>query len=491
MSEPKKVDRRKFIYAGLGAVALIAIGAAAYVAMNPPVVTQTTTVPTTSVATTTSVTTTTVPTTSVVTTTVPTTSVMTTTVMGPTKVNIVTYHGGFWGVYGTEEQRFDFNAILHKKYPNIDVSVLHLDTSIFTGTLNSMFASGAPPDVFMMWGGKKLQPYVEKDQCTDLTPLYERYGWLNLIPKYMVDEYRNIAGKPGIWGICEVYRWEHETYNADIFEKYNVKPPKTYKEWVDMCETLVANKVSPYVGYGSAYGQERLFSRAVEKCFNDKGETYGWDKLTATRGYKREIPFTDDAVIKALYMLKEWWNKKYIHPGFFGFGWDDEQKAMFNAEAAIIIEGIWEPGYLEVNKFPYKYGTFFFPSNDDPSRVRWETYAEGYSVVKGANLEAVGKVFDVWLSDEVQTLVAQKSKEFVLPNPKALDPNLIPKAVWDMKLVLDKGQPTRQVCHTAFTEEFTVVLRTYVAGVMQGKISPEKAAEALENEATKQMGPIK
>jgi multiple sugar transport system substrate-binding protein len=63
-SEPKKVDRRKFIYAGLGAVALIAIGAAAYVAMNPPVVTQTvttsTTVPTTSVVTTTSVATTTV-----------------------------------------------------------------------------------------------------------------------------------------------------------------------------------------------------------------------------------------------------------------------------------------------------------------------------------------------------------------------------------------------------------------------------------------------
>ena len=76
-SEPKKVDRRKFIYAGLGAVALIAIGAAAYVAMNPPVVTQTvttsTTVPTTSVVTTT------VPTTSVVTTTVPTTSTVTST----------------------------------------------------------------------------------------------------------------------------------------------------------------------------------------------------------------------------------------------------------------------------------------------------------------------------------------------------------------------------------------------------------------------------
>ncbi|MEM3385627.1 MAG: extracellular solute-binding protein [Nitrososphaeria archaeon] len=55
--EPKKVDRRSFLYIGLGAVALIAIGAAAYVALNPPVVTQTittsTTVPTTSIVTTT------------------------------------------------------------------------------------------------------------------------------------------------------------------------------------------------------------------------------------------------------------------------------------------------------------------------------------------------------------------------------------------------------------------------------------------------------
>jgi peptide/nickel transport system substrate-binding protein len=87
MSEPKKVDRRKFIYAGLGTVALIAIGAAAYVAMNPPVVTKT--VPTTSVVTTTVPTTSVITTTSVATTTVPVTSTMTTTPSAPAKTLIV------------------------------------------------------------------------------------------------------------------------------------------------------------------------------------------------------------------------------------------------------------------------------------------------------------------------------------------------------------------------------------------------------------------
>jgi ABC-type glycerol-3-phosphate transport system substrate-binding protein len=68
-TEPKKVDRRNFLYVGLGAVALVAIGAAAYIAMNPPVVTQTITTATTA--------TTTVPTTTVIT--QPTTTVVTTT----------------------------------------------------------------------------------------------------------------------------------------------------------------------------------------------------------------------------------------------------------------------------------------------------------------------------------------------------------------------------------------------------------------------------
>mgnify|MGYP000592537477 CR=1 FL=1 len=50
---------------------------------------------------------------------------------------------------------------------------------------------------------------------------------------------------------------------------------------------------------------------------------------------------------------------------------------------------------------------------------------------------------------------------------------------------LQKGQPTRQVCHTAFTEEFVVILRSYIRDVMQGVISPERAAAELEDHASK------
>ncbi|MEM3771675.1 MAG: ABC transporter substrate-binding protein [Candidatus Micrarchaeia archaeon] len=51
MSEPKKLNRRKFIYAGLGVLAIAAIGSIAYFAMTPPQVTRTTSSSTTSVTT--------------------------------------------------------------------------------------------------------------------------------------------------------------------------------------------------------------------------------------------------------------------------------------------------------------------------------------------------------------------------------------------------------------------------------------------------------
>jgi len=156
-SEPKKVDRRKFIYAGLGAVALIAIGAAAYVAMNPPVVTKTvttsTTVPTTSVVTTT------VPTTSVVTTTVPTTTVVTTT---PTttpiggKLTIIFEKG--W--YPQEDEAKKWLATMFKRETGVDVE---LDIFAEEDAHKKVVAgcqAGNPPDLGFVrmwdWTGQEL-----------------------------------------------------------------------------------------------------------------------------------------------------------------------------------------------------------------------------------------------------------------------------------------------------------------------------------------------
>ena len=135
-SEPKKVDRRKFIYAGLGAVALIAIGAAAYVAMNPPVVTQTVT------------TSTTVPTTSVVTTTVPTTSIVTTTISTTTST-AAPEELVFWRTTpltpAGEEAWTTAIEDFKKANPDVPIKVESIAEFPLADKANSMFALGQVP----------------------------------------------------------------------------------------------------------------------------------------------------------------------------------------------------------------------------------------------------------------------------------------------------------------------------------------------------------
>jgi multiple sugar transport system substrate-binding protein len=186
-SGPKKVDRRKFIYAGLGAIAVIAIGAAAYITMNPPVVTvtQSTAVPTTSIITTT------VPTTSVVTTTVPTTTA--TTVVVTSTYSIPKKKITWWTVVNSgkvvkgqligQSPEFE-NALLAefvKQYPDIEVEVTTIPWGEFFTKFVSAFEAGKGPDVFYLAGSyapqwaysgwaKDLEKFKNEIDLNDFSP---------------------------------------------------------------------------------------------------------------------------------------------------------------------------------------------------------------------------------------------------------------------------------------------------------------------------------
>jgi multiple sugar transport system substrate-binding protein len=183
--EPKKVDRRSFLYIGLGAVALVAIGAAAYVAMNPPVVTQTTTVSTT------------VPTTSIVTTTVPTTSLVTTTI--PTTTTVVTTPtttpiGGkltiIWekGWYPQEDEAKKWLALTFKRQFGVDVELNIFAEEDAHKKVVAGCQAGNPPDLGFVrmwdWVGQEL---AWNGWLEDVSDICEKLKSQGLIEKWTYD----------------------------------------------------------------------------------------------------------------------------------------------------------------------------------------------------------------------------------------------------------------------------------------------------------------
>lgn len=166
--EPKKVNRRNFIYAGLGVITLIAIGAAAYFAINPPVITQTittsTTVPTTSVVTTT------VPTTSIVTTTVPTTTVITTTQTTTIKPTTITYLTHRWP-YEMKDAYEGCAALVQQKYPEFKTEYIGVPFAELEQKLLAVLPTPDAPDVIDAGFRVPFIPYLEP-----LDEYFEKYN---------------------------------------------------------------------------------------------------------------------------------------------------------------------------------------------------------------------------------------------------------------------------------------------------------------------------
>jgi multiple sugar transport system substrate-binding protein len=227
MSEPKKVDRRKFIYAGLGAVALIAIGAVAYVAMNPPVVTKTTTVPTTSVVTTT------VPTTSVVTTTVPTTSVVTTTLSTtttPGKVKL--YYGQL-----TQPEMRRWNGELTQAFTQATgIEFENIYWSQCLAEFLQAIATGSPIDVCQLntieiWQPADMGALVALDEeFPDFWDVVKAGGY---DPEYVK---RTFSYKGKVYAFPYMGSPIMTVYNKKLLEDKGIGAPPKY--WSEMLEAM-------------------------------------------------------------------------------------------------------------------------------------------------------------------------------------------------------------------------------------------------------------
>ncbi|MEM3385624.1 MAG: extracellular solute-binding protein [Nitrososphaeria archaeon] len=347
-SEPKKVDRRSFIYAGLGAVALIAIGAAAYVALNPPVVTQTittsTTVPTTSIVTTT------VPTTSVVTTTVPTTTVITTTPTVTPSGSMTMYVEKGW--YAEEEEAKKWLATMFKRETGISIELTSLSQEDILKKTAAGAMAGNPPDIVFCTTLSWMQDYAWK-------------GWLEDLSEF-IDTLKKLEVPD--WAI-NAWKWNDGTKKKQIlagvpYATDNI--PFTY--WKDFLETAglpsnpdsIPTKFNDFSNFWKE-AQDKLWQK--DPSTKDKVYGVGWPSMGGIgvnpgdgfqqmahimlwHGWKLEFDNkglinlnasgNKDALKKTVEWFVETYNSGYMPKGILEWGSPDNNKA-FNSRSIISV----------------------------------------------------------------------------------------------------------------------------------------------------------
>lgn len=107
--------------------------------------------------------------------------------------------------------------------------------------LKSEMVTGRPPDIFSLFGGAEIEPYVRAGRLLDLTGFIEERG--------MKDQFSDLSlwtfdGK--VYGLPFEGNAEPLFYNKTMFERLGLSPPRTVDDLMELIPALRRHKIIPF-----------------------------------------------------------------------------------------------------------------------------------------------------------------------------------------------------------------------------------------------------
>ena len=213
-----------------------------------------------------------------------------------------------------------------KAHPDVTVKLNTYDHEAYKTALRNWLVT-EPPDVVLWFAGNRMKQFVDRDLFEDVTDMWTKNNLASAMPA--VADSLTLNGKK--WGVPYAYYNWGVYYRKDIFDRYGLSEPKTWEEFLNVCETLKKNGVTPIT-----IGTKFLWTAA------------GWFDYLNMRvnGYDfhielmdGKIPYTDDRVAE---VFKYW--AQLVEPGYFlkdhaTYTWQEAQPFMYRGEAAMYLIG--------------------------------------------------------------------------------------------------------------------------------------------------------
>jgi len=278
------------------------------------------------------------------------------------------------------------NAFLdgfNKKYPDIKVKRNDVESEAFKTSIGVTLAGGNPPDVFSYWAGARTKFFVDRDLCLDISEFWKTTE----LDKSFSPETKAAAatynGKEYAVPISMFPMYVY--YNKNIFDKYGLVAPKTWDEFLNVCDTLKSNGVIP-IALGS---KNRWPAYVWFDCLlvRSAGPDFREGLMQGKESY------TDPKVLKAFELWKDLLDKGYFDKNHASYNWAEALATMVRGETAMNYQGAFATGALitDLKQKPLEDFDFFKLPPIDPSIE--EAIAVSYDVIvapsKAPNPEAL------------------------------------------------------------------------------------------------------
>lgn len=351
--------------------------------------------------------------------------------------------------------------------------------------LRPRFVAGDPPGLtFPGWGMDNYALIYEKqalplDDALLTSPYGESQGtWRDsFIPE-----------------ILELGRYQGQTYllpyylslngwwiNANLFEKHGWTPPKTYAELLELCEKIKAEGIAP-VTYQGKYPAYAIQGFLLPWAISHGGiEAYRDAEVLKPGAWKSE------AFLKAARMIDEMRKKGYFHTGANGLSHTEAQMDFLQDKAAMIPCGTWLESEMKKQTPPGFRMQFILPprlkdGKGDPTAL--QVGVEPWLIPTNGRNPALAIDFFKYMTSK------KKAREFMLEKGtltavQGTSEGTLPLTLRAPAAALKNAKVTWTTRYTQWYKGFDEILKTRMASLLLGEITPEQFVDQVEAAAEK------
>jgi raffinose/stachyose/melibiose transport system substrate-binding protein len=404
----------------------------------------------------------------------------------------------WWGWTPQPVAASAYIAAFNKVYPNIKVTYKQLTIDGWNAALRPALASSTGPDLYGINPGLRMDSFA--GSATDLTPAMKSAlgsDWKSKVAPISVSGLTTSAGKLAAISVGSTYAgsvW----INQDLFNKYNLKPPTTIKQWESVCSVFKQNGVTCF-----AQGVAQVaFNRDTLQSITDSLQPGLWESVV--RGDKK---WTDPNIVAALTTWKQLFNDGIMQPGALGVQqYPDANNEFMAGKAAMVMMGTWYMQYATTagmvpaisaagvaSPKPFPIVPIPFPSANDQPATKFTLYGDsdyGLAVNSKSKSKAAATTFAVWLGTNTaaQQLVANVLNDTPSLNGVSPQWNQITMPYPDIQQapvqsLIAQAATVTEPRLALISNDLGVAIGVASTTVAAGTATPEQAAATLQKSA--------
>ncbi len=294
------------------------------------------------------------------------------------------------------------------EYPDCIINIRTMEYSAYNEQLAVAMVSGDGPDILATYADNKFLTYARDGYIKDITDYMERFNYKDRFLDASIAQgsyYGRIYGVPvGGTTLYGVF------YNKEIFSRYGLSEPSTIEELEQICDTLLANGITPFqLGNSVSFFGNIYFScLAARKSGIDPF-------MSALNG---DASALEDGYLYAGGKIQEWIRNGYFNEDY-SYADDGTARSNFSyGSGAMYVNGSWNVSILQTEMTDYSHlGFFEFPAytaGDANSQLAIGTFGDTFYSISDTceNPDAAFELISYLIDD---TAIAQRGTDTFLP----------------------------------------------------------------------------